>query len=146
MQMYMVYNFAYVERGVSISRVALITRFMGPTWDSSGADRTQVGPMLAPWTLLSEYLQATAYRWGSKRVVVINDKSKLYTIYRAPLYVPNDEWLFPSKQIVWDNDKLTILSLTSKTSRSSMGASKTENSRTTTCALLKYDCAHKIAI
>ena len=26
---------------------------MGPTWDPSGADRTQVGPMLATWTLLS---------------------------------------------------------------------------------------------
>ena len=31
----------------------LITRFMGPTWGPSGADRTQVGPMLAPWNLLS---------------------------------------------------------------------------------------------
>ena len=31
----------------------LITRFMGPTWGPSGANRTQVGPMLAPWTLLS---------------------------------------------------------------------------------------------
>ena len=31
----------------------LIARFMGPTWCPSGADRTQVGPMLAPWTLLS---------------------------------------------------------------------------------------------
>ena len=35
----------------------LITRFMGPTWGSSGADRTQVGPMLAPmnfaiWVLI----------------------------------------------------------------------------------------------
>ena len=28
-------------------------RFMGPLWGPSGADRTQVGPMLAPWTLLS---------------------------------------------------------------------------------------------
>ena len=28
----------------------LIARFMGPTWGSSGADRTQVGPMLAAWT------------------------------------------------------------------------------------------------
>ena len=27
---------------------------MGPTWGPSGANRTQVGPMLAPWTLLSE--------------------------------------------------------------------------------------------
>ena len=26
---------------------------MGPTWGPSGADRTQVGPMMAPWTLLS---------------------------------------------------------------------------------------------
>ena len=33
----------------------LIERFMGPTWDPSGADRTQVAPMLAPWTLLSGY-------------------------------------------------------------------------------------------
>ena len=30
-----------------------IARFMGPTWGPSGADRTQVGPMLAPWILLS---------------------------------------------------------------------------------------------
>ena len=26
---------------------------MGPTWGPYGADRTQVGPILAPWTLLS---------------------------------------------------------------------------------------------
>ena len=35
--------------------VSLIARFMGATWGPSGADRTQVGPMLAPWTLLSGY-------------------------------------------------------------------------------------------
>ena len=29
------------------------TKFTGPTWGPSGADRTQVGPMLTPWTLLS---------------------------------------------------------------------------------------------
>ena len=33
--------------------VPLIARFVGPTWGPSGADRTQVGPILAPWTLLS---------------------------------------------------------------------------------------------
>ena len=32
---------------------ALTERFMGPTWGPYGADRTQVGPMLALWTLLS---------------------------------------------------------------------------------------------
>ena len=31
----------------------LIARFVEPTWGSSGTDRTQVGPMLAPWTSLS---------------------------------------------------------------------------------------------
>ena len=33
--------------------IPLIARFMGPTWGPSGADRTQVGSMLAPWTLLT---------------------------------------------------------------------------------------------
>ena len=32
---------------------SLIARFMGQTWGPSGADRTQVGPMLVPWTLSS---------------------------------------------------------------------------------------------
>ena len=30
-----------------------IAKFMGPTWGPPAADRNQVGPMLAPWTLLS---------------------------------------------------------------------------------------------
>ena len=40
---------------ISCDLVAIspIARFMGPTWGPSAADRTQVGPMLAPWTLLS---------------------------------------------------------------------------------------------
>ena len=33
----------------------LIAMFIGPTWGPSGADRTQVGHMLAPWTWLSGY-------------------------------------------------------------------------------------------
>ena len=37
----------------------LIARFMGPTWGPSGADRTEVGPMLVPWTLLSGHTQHT---------------------------------------------------------------------------------------
>ena len=37
---------------IQYNMVSLIARFMGPTWGPSGADRTQVGPMLDPWTLL----------------------------------------------------------------------------------------------
>ena len=33
--------------------VSLIARFMGPTWVPSGAGRTQMGPTMAPWFLLS---------------------------------------------------------------------------------------------
>ena len=45
-------------KSVIISHIymyTLIARIMGPTWGPSGADRTQVGTMLAPWTLLSGY-------------------------------------------------------------------------------------------
>ena len=36
-------------------------RFMGPTWGPSGADRTQVGPTLAPWTLVSGTAKRTIH-------------------------------------------------------------------------------------
>ena len=34
------------------SRIPYIASFMGPTWGPSGADMTQIGLMLATWTLL----------------------------------------------------------------------------------------------
>ena len=40
------------------SRSTLIAGFMGPTLGPSGADRTQVGPMLTPWILLSVYISS----------------------------------------------------------------------------------------
>ena len=39
-----------------------IARFVGPTWGKPGADRTQVGPMLAPWTLLSGLVSTSFVR------------------------------------------------------------------------------------
>ena len=41
----------------TLSLATLIARFMGPTWGPSGADRTQVGSMLAPCYLntVAEY-------------------------------------------------------------------------------------------
>ena len=46
----------------AMDNTSLIARFMGPTWGPPGADRTQVDPMFAPWTLLS----------GVERISVIN--------------------------------------------------------------------------
>ena len=33
-----------------------IAKLMGPTWGPAGSCRPQMGPMLAPWTLLSRYI------------------------------------------------------------------------------------------
>ena len=45
---------SYIRPMAGRPRIAFpIARFMGPTWSPSRADRTQVGPMLAPWILLS---------------------------------------------------------------------------------------------
>ena len=54
----------------SMQEGSLKARFMGPTWDPSGADRTQVGPMLAPWTLLSGRCLFARHGWDSARIVV----------------------------------------------------------------------------
>ena len=43
--------------------ILLIARFMVPTWGPSGADRTQVGPMLTLWTLLSGTLSQICDQW-----------------------------------------------------------------------------------
>ena len=36
----------------ALQKQSLIASFMGPTWGPPGANRTQVGPMSASWTLL----------------------------------------------------------------------------------------------
>ena len=47
-------NTSTISGGSQMSRAyctsSLIARSMGPTWGPSGADRTQVGSVLAPWT------------------------------------------------------------------------------------------------
>ena len=45
--------------------IALIARFMGPTWGPSWAERTLLGPMLAPWTLLSGWI-----KYRSSKIVI----------------------------------------------------------------------------
>ena len=52
--------------GSSHHNTTLIARFMGPTWGPSGADRTQVGHMFTPCTLLSGNCQQNPfYGWIS---------------------------------------------------------------------------------
>ena len=51
---------AYFMGCIVCAVLTQIASFMGPTWGPSGACRTQVGPMLTTWTLLSGY---KALRW-----------------------------------------------------------------------------------
>ena len=60
---------------VRVTKGTQIARFMGPTWGPSGADRTQVGPMLGPWTLLSVQFWCTRV-WQ-------NDKQPSATVLAA---------------------------------------------------------------
>ena len=46
----------------------LIARFMRPTWGPSGADRTQLGPMLAPCTLLSGKFYPLTWKWLAEEI------------------------------------------------------------------------------
>ena len=62
--------------------ISLIARFMGPTWGPHGADRTQVGPMLAPWTLLSGY----------HNHVRVTSQWKYYVYPNTVFYLILDTW------------------------------------------------------
>ena len=46
---------------------SLVARFMGPAWGPPGADRTQVGPVLAPRTFLSGILTAHHFNIGRQK-------------------------------------------------------------------------------
>ena len=73
----------------------LTARFMGPTRGPPGAYRTQVGPMLAPWTLLSGYVQILWYvslsvSWYSRPAI------SPYSIYSN---LTDSVVLYP---VIWD--------------------------------------------
>ena len=71
---WMHHNIAH--RSLFWSMWSLIARFMGPTWGPSGADRTQVGPMLAPWTSLSGMILKIPNRIWTVARSTVNDLGK----------------------------------------------------------------------
>ena len=63
---------------VNAITITQIAKFMGLTWDPSGSCRPQMGPMLAPWALLSgKFWQPSRHSWqfnisaGSRTVHVV---------------------------------------------------------------------------
>ena len=69
------------KKCIILGMSSLTSRFMGPTWDPAGADRTQVGPMLAPWTLLSGlYSYKHQHSQQSSKMWIIHG---MYCIHRS---------------------------------------------------------------
>ena len=63
-----------------------IARFMGPSWGPPGSCRTQMGPILAPWTLLS----------GNVNGII--SRSHLNKCYRQSRAVISFAWIIPSHE------------------------------------------------
>ena len=86
-----------------------ITRFMGPKWGPSGADMTQVGPMLAPWTLLSGnfWFEVLAF---NLEVTIHHSFSKAYRMPESSItkHYFND-WCAES---IWGNEKWIFMFFT----------------------------------
>ena len=78
----------------------VIARYMGPTLGPSGADRTQVGPMLAPWTLLSGTLLNSPNIPDKSQGIMISapqwlSKSKLKSQEPNPNYSNQSKMHYP---------------------------------------------------
>ena len=60
------------DMSIRVAQTSKIARFMGPTWGPPGSCRPQMGPTLAPWTLVSGMLHQNSkvgyYVW-SKYIV-----------------------------------------------------------------------------
>ena len=102
-----------IIKGIHIQQWPQITKFMGPTWGPPGSCRPQMGPMLAPWTLLSGTLHhqecwltsisqglyslscRTSYRkisWSLKAVRLYFQSLWNLTNYSAPSHYLNQWW------------------------------------------------------
>ena len=97
-----------------------IARFVGPTWGPPGADRTQVGPMLAPWILLSGLLllwSATDQiyphssgllhgHWGNHKIFLsYTSEGTLSNMVDKCRKSPKCWWYYPKQNKVLENVK-----------------------------------------
>ena len=58
---------------------SLTASFMGPTWGPSGADRSQMGPLLAPWSLLSGVASKSRVH---KKTILVLVTTEMFLQYR----------------------------------------------------------------
>ena len=88
-----------------------IARFMGSTWGLPGSCRPQVGPMLAPWTLLSGLLSVHVFErdYGKvcrkKSSLTTALKSRKHLRFNLSIYIANQgtlsQWLTSHHMETW---------------------------------------------
>ena len=69
-----------------------IARFMWPTWGPPGADRTLVGPMLAPWTLLSRISRNWIYAKINIFISYVEHRSQIPLEFKSRVTLKLDVW------------------------------------------------------
>ena len=71
-QCWLDYRRIYASPGLNeiVSSWSQIARFMGPIWGPPGSCRPQMGPMLAPWTLLSGIVFRSCYTHNFSSAVI----------------------------------------------------------------------------
>ena len=90
----------------SLDTAIMIARFMGPKWSPSGADRTQVGRMLALWTLLSgQGLTWPAFRLFAQPFIQAQIKDNIKDPRHWPLWMEStgDRWFPPNRACKAEN-------------------------------------------
>ena len=94
------------RRFSSVSNGSLIARFMGPTWGPPGSYRPQLGPMLAPWSLLSglrlewNEISLSVSTYAVPKMILIVSIRQLVTIFcevKAIYSTPSGVVIFISK-------------------------------------------------
>ena len=90
-----------------------IPRFMGPTWGPPGSCRPQMGPMLAPWTLLSGIPSMRYVAWRHSRdyylYLVTPHLCQIFGIHLMNvLWVPNLQMSY-SDLIKWLETRTRVL-------------------------------------
>ena len=91
-------NYSWCQRAILLK----LTQFMGTTWVPPGSCRPQMGPMLAPWTLLSGQCKVWWFIWCllywvslSLAIRRLNTKFREAAILGIKIVVRSEIWQTP---------------------------------------------------
>ena len=96
-----------------------IAMFMRSTWGPSGADRTQVGPILATWTLLSEiackisasYFDYIDFLIPTAGMTVINARRILFNCHNNVIFICVFHFLYQRNSLKQKSNLISLFAL-----------------------------------